>query len=834
MKLLAAELVSMQRESLIESFIDKLAVADDETTRAMMGAVESGEIFSHYMLQNFLEADFFGWYLKLWDADLADSVRHMARSMATFEPATGVLDPAPTRDLLKKLYQYLVPKEIRHDLGEYYTPDWLVELTLNNAGYDGQKARVLDPACGTGSFLIQVVNRRVAKRNATPASEREPIADLLADVIGFELNPLAVIAARTNYLLALGDQVRDLDRFEIPVYLCDSVLAPTTTDLGLLGETYTLSTSVGTFEIPASLLSDGLLPTATALLEDALNGDYEPSEFRKLIKRQLAGLSEPERDLLVALFVQIQKLKVEGRDGVWPRIIRNAFAPLLSGVFDFVVGNPPWVNWQSLSLSYRKATQSLWTQYGLFTLTGAQARMGGGKKDLAALFTYRACDAYLRSGGTLGFVVTQSLLKGKKASEGFRRFKIGSDGANLSVKVVHDLSALQPFEGASTKTVVMVIRKGNPTKYPVEYVTWTRTTRRSRLAMSGTLSEVEGGCDLETGVANPVNAADPLGPWFTSTPEVFKALTPAIGKSAYKAFIGVCTWANGVFWVAPSGSTSSGMLRVENRSDVAKDQAHAPLRVQAVVEPDLVYPLIRSRDIKRWKATPSAYIVIPQDAAAKTGIPESLMRTEHPLTYKYLKKFEGLLEQRSGMRRYFSLEDGDPFYSVYNFQTASLSKHRVVWRQMVPRISAAVVTASDDEFLGDKLPQTQHVVSVVSVESEDEAHYFCAMMNSAVASAISMAYGTGKSFGLPSVMENLAIPRFDPDLSDHRQLVNIARGAAAAASAGHDTAKYDEDLDELAPAIFGLSEVEAEVLRERVAKLPTEADPDLLEAVELE
>ena len=44
-------------------------------------------------------------------------------------------EPELTRDLLKQLYQYLVPRHLRHDLGEYYTPDWLAQ-------------RVLDPACG--------------------------------------------------------------------------------------------------------------------------------------------------------------------------------------------------------------------------------------------------------------------------------------------------------------------------------------------------------------------------------------------------------------------------------------------------------------------------------------------------------------------------------------------------------------------------------------------------------------------------------------------------------------------------------------------------------------
>jgi type I restriction-modification system DNA methylase subunit len=56
-------------------------------------------------------------------------------------------------DLLKELYENLVDRETKHDLGEVYTPDWLVELTLREADF-GTGKRLLDPACGSGTFLF--------------------------------------------------------------------------------------------------------------------------------------------------------------------------------------------------------------------------------------------------------------------------------------------------------------------------------------------------------------------------------------------------------------------------------------------------------------------------------------------------------------------------------------------------------------------------------------------------------------------------------------------------------------------------------------------------------
>ena len=49
---------------------------------------------------------------------------------------------------------------------------------------------------------------------------------VLENIVGFDLNPLAVIAARTNYLLAFGDLIRYARPVEIPVYNCDAILTP--------------------------------------------------------------------------------------------------------------------------------------------------------------------------------------------------------------------------------------------------------------------------------------------------------------------------------------------------------------------------------------------------------------------------------------------------------------------------------------------------------------------------------------------------------------------------------------------------------------------------------
>ena len=154
MKIIAVELLSMQRESTITSFIRDLGALDDDALKERLTRLESGADFSDQGIENFLEADFFRWYLDGWNRSLANAFRSIVRALSAFEPATPVLEPEWTRDLLKKLYEMIVPRKLRHDLGEFYTPDWLAGYLIERSDYPGDpNSRFLDPACGSGTFL---------------------------------------------------------------------------------------------------------------------------------------------------------------------------------------------------------------------------------------------------------------------------------------------------------------------------------------------------------------------------------------------------------------------------------------------------------------------------------------------------------------------------------------------------------------------------------------------------------------------------------------------------------------------------------------------------------
>lgn len=252
-----------------------LTAKQGSTLRDALADLERGGLFREYGIRNFLEGDFFGWYLAAWDEDIEDAISRLIQRLAEYDPGTLELAPENARDLLKKLYHYLLPREIRHDLGEYYTPDWLAERliiqTLGKADLGNPTKRLLDPACGSGTFLVLLIKYIKQRVSEGRQDAQEALEAILRNVIGFDLNPLAVIAARTNYLLALGDLLKarkgDID---IPVYQADSVLTPSQgTDL-FDGSLYLLRTAVGVFRVPVIFAERERMDALANALDEAV------------------------------------------------------------------------------------------------------------------------------------------------------------------------------------------------------------------------------------------------------------------------------------------------------------------------------------------------------------------------------------------------------------------------------------------------------------------------------------------------------------------------------------------------------------------------------------
>ena len=123
----------------------------------------------------------------------------------------------------------IIPDEVRHSLGEYYTPMWLADNVISEAinklpenAKDNWKG--LDPCAGSGTFVVTLIRHVLSQ--TTKLSPKIRLRQVLDRVKGVDLNPLAVLSTRINYFINIAPLISDEEYIEIPIYLGDSSYIP--------------------------------------------------------------------------------------------------------------------------------------------------------------------------------------------------------------------------------------------------------------------------------------------------------------------------------------------------------------------------------------------------------------------------------------------------------------------------------------------------------------------------------------------------------------------------------------------------------------------------------
>jgi type I restriction-modification system DNA methylase subunit len=165
------------------------------------------------------------------------------------------------KDILGKIYEQYLPRSERRRLGEFYTPDEVIDHILDVIGYVPtekiEHSNIIDPACGLGGFLVRAARRLIARyaikfgrsspdeslyttnwptilQRLTP-KECEIIIDSVTEhIYGLDINPFAIHITEMNLLFQLIDLYQkakqenkgfQLGRFK--VYRTDSLELPT-------------------------------------------------------------------------------------------------------------------------------------------------------------------------------------------------------------------------------------------------------------------------------------------------------------------------------------------------------------------------------------------------------------------------------------------------------------------------------------------------------------------------------------------------------------------------------------------------------------------------------
>lgn len=391
----------------------------EDSLRDVAKEVLSGRFFEAHQLANLVEDDFFQW-VRRPEADriLAPTWERIIVQLQTYNMShLG-------EDVLKGVYQELVDPKDRHELGEYYTPDWLCQRMVKELLPETGFVSVIDPTCGSGSFLRAVVHHLRAgnKRKA----DNTLLGEILEHVVGIDIHPLAVTISRMTYLLALGDLVKATQRpIQIPVYLADSLFLPTeVTQLTLEDQIAGIELKFGGHRvvIPESLveaqdLFDGSIAAAAKLAVEMARGRKETAEsLRNYLLRsvsRLQTLSQADREVIVEAMWRFTEsltaLIKEKRNSIWAFIIRNTYRPaMLKEHFDVVIGNPPWLSYRYIAdPAYQdEVKERAITQYQI----APESQKLVTQMELATVFLAHCLTTFGKDGARLGFVMPRSVL----------------------------------------------------------------------------------------------------------------------------------------------------------------------------------------------------------------------------------------------------------------------------------------------------------------------------------------------------------------------------------------------------------------------------------------
>jgi hypothetical protein len=738
-------LMAEEERAASGSFYTPKPIVDVLITRAMVEWLSEGDAAVSDALRTLL----------LGVASVASSVALPATSSSA--SSAEVLDPLLARQLLQRL----------------------------------QRVTVLDPACGSGAFLLSALG--VIEQLTRGLSARAGVAmngELRQQIVerslfGVDIKPEAVrlcelrlwLAIVSNCALGIAD-VQPLPNLDRNILQGNSLLSP----IDFLGDAR------------LDLYRDW---TAALRRQGELLGRYRnaPREERPALARTIRVNDQAlARELLVRArgidLCELEQLatsdidlfgraRVEGAERIRELELRLAsiheqlrrvdrgeldffsfdvhFAHIMAaGGFDVVAGNPPWVRLGRIDARARRMYAD---RYRLFRGDGGDAAFH--QPDLSIAFVERALDLVAGS-GVIALLLPSKIQNAAYAAPLRRALQ------RQTIVAIDDWSDdAHPLFDADTFPLGITVARREPLQQLVTVQSGGTqfAMRQSELAVT--------------------NAG---GEWSLVPPRVERILrelrsrfAPLHETLARQPVMGVKTGANRAFFLA-SGELRDGHLMVS-------EEVAIPLSA--------LCRCVRGRDLRRWRADDSVWMLWPP-ANGWSVAPEWL-------------------------RRHAEMMQMEPRQFRLAYVRPEHAGIKVAWKDVSRGLCAAVLPESVT-IAGHTIPlvpnQTLYSLDATSL---DEAYALTAVLNSSPLNALALSVAERAKDAhfryFARTIAHLPLPPLDLDDSRWKMLVRIARRATQEhANAGQAERISIAALDDSVAALYGINTSDLEELRRFVAR----------------
>jgi hypothetical protein len=666
-------------------------------------------------------------------------------------------------DMLGRVFEGVMEPDERHGTGSYYTPAplvdsllregvaaWLAprlgisephmerELTERGAPAAGllRGARILDPAAGSGAFLLGMLRLLAGPELAPSAARARRLRRILGrNLYGVDVNPAAIRLAELRlWLEVIGAdpsdrpaQVEPLPNLDAAVRQGDSLVDPlaglplpatglrrsplTALRADLVGATGQHKRAIlAALRVAERAWAQEQIAASIRLLQHEIAELLDAASSRTLFGGR-TGLAAHAAARLRALRARLHQARARSRELErhetvpwfhYPTHFADAFA---AGGFDLVVGNPPWVRAEALDAGLRRRLSERYRWFGAHSGTGRGFRH---LPDLSVAFMERAIDL-LAPGGVLAF-----LIPAKLATTGYAAGARSELARRTTLIVAADLTG---DPGA----------RFDATVYPMALVARKETApehHRVRLSLERAgpdLPQSELGRSAWMLVNDRTRAAIVRA----------RASAPSLGDH-FTCHLGVKTGLNQAF-LNPAGDVEPGLLRWA----------------------------IRGRDVGPFEVSPSARVLWAYDAS---GLPLTRLP---PRAAAYLAQHLAALRRRTDL-------GSEPPWALFRTGPAT-RPHRVIW----PDLSRQLEAAPLDGPARDWIPL--NTCYVIPVRHEPHALCLAAWLNSTWCRAMAAVAADKASSGFlrfnARVVSGLPLPGAALDDETLLAIAKQARGA---------------------------------------------------------